>query len=101
VTDKKKIAELTECVVDALNFPPKRWSGFMAKHGVFKHWTEHFCDSLEKCGYKVNRDVVASYHFGCTAKEASKVNPAKAYRALKEDQRLCGHLTQTRKLIKR
>jgi hypothetical protein len=87
VTDKKKIAELTECVVDALNFPPKPWSGFMAKRGVFKHWTEHFCDSLEKCGYKVNRDAVASHHFGCTAKEASKANPFKT----------CGRLTRTRK----
>jgi len=72
MTDAEKIAELTECVVDALNMPPKRWSGIMGKGGVFKHWTEHFCDSLEKCGYKVNRDAVAKHHFGKSAKSTKR-----------------------------
>ena len=75
MTDKQKIAELAECVFDALSMPPKRWSGIMGKGGIFKHWTQHFCDSLERCGFNVDRDAVSKHHFGVSEKEADKCNP--------------------------
>jgi len=62
VTDQEKIAELAKCVVETLTMP-KRWSGIMGREGKFKHWVWHFCDSLEKCGYDVDRNAVSQHHF--------------------------------------
>ena len=72
MSDQEKIAELTRCVVDALNMPPKRWTGIMGRDGVYKHWVWHFCDSLERCGHNVNRDAVARHHFKSAYKKSDE-----------------------------
>lgn len=55
-------AALAKSVINALQFLHCRGSGMLLRENVAKHWTEHFCDSLEAAGYEVDRDAVKKHH---------------------------------------
>jgi hypothetical protein len=77
MTDKDRFNLMASKVIWALKYLRDRGSGMMA-YGVndpnaasikMIHWTEDFCDALDKCGIKINRDALHALREGRKAKK--------------------------------
>ena len=82
LSDKDKFVLMARKVIFALKYLKAPGAGLMM-YGLndpsatsFKtiHWTEDFCDALDQCGIKIDRDALYALRDGKKAKKSKKPN---------------------------